>query len=514
MEARQAEKRRSRARPCWLAFSIFVLHVSLAGYYGLIRGVSIHVPVIRSATSNTWDWYWQLVPMQDLQARFVESIWNLHAQPPLYNAYGALVGAIAGNHLLTALHALNVLAGGGICAMTFAIVRSLTGAAWFAWCVAAVVALQPSFFLYEAHPLYTIATAFLVTMAVYWCTRMMPAPGSRYSRSGQENTAAVRYASLAIGTFSALVLTRSSFHLVLLLPVAATVSILARKRWKRALIVSMCISLLPLGWYVKNSAQYGFFGASSWFGLGLWKTVVYQYPLKDGRELLEDGVVTPMVAFNHPFSGPDTFRTYGYDKTSTIPTLSRNDYHNINVPDISRTYRRNALKVIAHKPGLYWRNVRIAYDTYACPSSAFEQLRPNAARMREHIGLWNDWIYGKRLATELGQQILGRPVCSMLYFALPAGLILYAIAVAQKGRLSLRRWKTVVREDGAMILLAVTLTYALLVGSLFEIRENARFKFEVEALIAAFLSTLVYRSLSKLFPIWAPSPTGPEIDRG
>ena len=67
---------------------------------------------------------------------------------------------------------------------------------------------------------------------------------------------------VALGATAALVLTRSLYHLAILVPAIGAAAVLARDR-RTVLAFGLAVSLLPAGWYAKNLAQSGFFGASS-----------------------------------------------------------------------------------------------------------------------------------------------------------------------------------------------------------------------------------------------------------
>jgi len=75
---------------------VFFVHISLALLYKEIVGVNIEADPER----NTWDWFWQTLPIESLRFNLWESIWNLHSQPPLYNLYGAFFAKVCyPNHL-------------------------------------------------------------------------------------------------------------------------------------------------------------------------------------------------------------------------------------------------------------------------------------------------------------------------------------------------------------------------------------------------------------------------------
>ena len=74
------------------ALGAALLHAAVAAFH-LARGVSIR----HDFGPSTWDFFWQNLLTEDLRVRAVESLWHLHAQPPLWNALNAPLIKLFGN---------------------------------------------------------------------------------------------------------------------------------------------------------------------------------------------------------------------------------------------------------------------------------------------------------------------------------------------------------------------------------------------------------------------------------
>ena len=146
------------------------------------------------------------------------------------------------------------------------------------------------------------------------------------------------------------------------------------------LLVLGLLFALPLGWYTKNQVQHGFFGGSSWYGMGMWRTALFRQDTAILPPLLEAGVFEAVV-LEEPFSPPSAYRGLGYDRSSSIAVLANNDQHNVNVPDISGAYRTSALGLMRRTPGRYVRNVVTAYGNFLAPSTDFAHLADNPGRV-------------------------------------------------------------------------------------------------------------------------------------
>ncbi|MFH1927524.1 MAG: hypothetical protein ABIK79_05045 [Chloroflexota bacterium] len=461
---------------------VFLVHVSIALIYKEIIGLNIEADPAR----NTWDWYWQTLPIEALRFNLLESIWNLHSQPPLYNLYGAFFARIFYPNHLQAMHYSNIILGSLLSGMMYGIVLQFTQNRRLSFLTALALALNPALFLYEAYPLYTLLAAFLLVLTLF-CLALFSL-GKR-----------CRYLYAFVLGLNLLIMTRSLDHVVILLVGIPIACVLAGWNWRKVLVGSIIISSLSVGWYGKNYVKFGFFGGSSWSGLGLWKAVVLNYPEAEIEALVEEGVVEPAVADLYPFSLPSRFAEYGFNQTSEIDVLSRDDFNNINIIAISKMYQRSAFRLIAHDPVHYLQNVYGAYRTYSCPSSTYQYLSYNAAKIHLHEAISSLIIHGHWLTTRLNSWLGRDPFCSLLFFYLPASLLIYAVAAVRRCGKSLREWVQYVRTDGVMMFSAFMIAYTTFVSCALEYGESVRFKFLIESILWAFIVGVAYRCVRQVW---------------
>jgi hypothetical protein len=237
------------------ALLIGVLHVTVAAWARLGRGVTI----VHDYGPDLWSWFWQNIPTDLLRDHPFQSLWFLHAQPPLWNALGALMLALFDGAQLPALQVLHVLLGAATAALCYALTARITGERGWGIAAGLLVALHPALLLYEAYALYTTVVAFLVVLAAWLLL-------DAAQRSSPRR--AVGFVAVIV----ALVLTRSLFHVVLLLLIVPLAVLAGGRPNRRQVWTLVLLVLLPLAWYAKSLGQYGFFGGSSWYGMGLWRT--------------------------------------------------------------------------------------------------------------------------------------------------------------------------------------------------------------------------------------------------
>jgi hypothetical protein len=126
------------ARATWRYPALFfAIHVSIA----LLARAALGVEVSRR---YVWDWFQANIPVEHVRSGLWESIWYLHAQPPLsFLLYGGIF--IRGFHPDhdVAIHLVNILLGGAVAGMTFTIAEATTKSRRLAIGVAALAAAPP-----------------------------------------------------------------------------------------------------------------------------------------------------------------------------------------------------------------------------------------------------------------------------------------------------------------------------------------------------------------------------------
>ena len=454
----------------WAAVAAF-LHVAVAAVH-VARGLSIR----HDFGPSTWDFFWQNLSTADLRERALQSLWHLHAQPPFWNALNAPLVKMFGDVQPEALQLLHVLMGAATAAMAVLIATRLTTSVAAGVVAGVLVALDPALVLYEAYALYETLCAFLVMVMFLALVKAGP--------EGRTGPLLVALAALSV-----LVLTRSLFHLALLVPAVAGAAALAR-RPRLVLAWGAAFALLPAGWYGKNLIQEGFFGASSWYGMGLWRVALFRYERADVGPLLREGSLDRIVTVP-PFSPPSRYRVLGYDRLSDVPSLSRDDFHNINVPAISAAYGGAARRLIASDPLHFIGNALIGYGNFSAPSTEYDHLTPDRDRMGVHVAAWRV-LTGLPLARLVDRALPTGTTGSVFLVLIPLGLLAHARLVGRRRREG-EAMALVAREEAALIWAGALILYTVLVGSALELGENVRFKFMIEPLLLTYWTVAAVR---------------------
>ncbi|MBX3061167.1 MAG: hypothetical protein KF770_32310 [Anaerolineae bacterium] len=466
----------------WLVFG---LHLAVALYYKQVVGLDI--------AWREWDGLWQVIPADLLRSDLWHSLWHYHAQPPLFNLFGALLLKLFYPHHLEAMYFVYIVLGSFMAGMGYRVLWTLTNNPRLSFVTAVVLALNPTLFLFEAYPLYDLPTAFLVMLSIF-CLAIY-----------REKPTLWPLVSFVF-TVNLLILTRSFYHLLILLAAIPFALLLAPARWRRLLPVLLLVSLLSVGWYAKNAYRFDFFGSSSWLGIGLWKMVGATYSSEELAVFVEQELVATSVADLPEFSPPSLFEPYGFTATSPVAVLSRDDYNNINILAISEMYRQSALNVLKRDPGHYAVTVILAYMVYTSPPSRFYHFTENAARMAGHEQLVSQYLLGQRWIQRFSP-LRDETIGSWMAILLPVNFLMYLLWLFKQNRLSPGRWRAYWRADAVMVWLVWMIVYTTAVGITLEYIENVRFQFLVGQPIWIFIIVTTYR-IVRPYPITqSPSHT-------
>jgi hypothetical protein len=442
-----------------------------------------------------WDWMWQPIPSEDLIARPWSSLWHLHGQPPGFSVWGlAWLRLFGAENFPASMQIGYVLLGGLTVAMTWRLAGALGGTGWLSAPAALAMAVNPALLLYEAYTLYEMLAIAMVVGSAACLWSVLRAAMLDRGRLWPW------FAGYVI-VLNMLVLTRSLYHWVFLWAALA----FAWPAWRRMRAgwrwLLLAIAIAPPGlWYAKNHAQYGFFGASSWFGIGFFKCVSESYTYQELVALRDEGVIPVYVEQRYSYQHePSDYREFGFTKDSDIPLLSRDDFHNINMIEISRGYEQAAFNLLRRSPARFLESLFLSYGWFCAPPSRFGHLEHNRSHaLRYWEPLTADALYGAAVTDEI--EALTHVNFGSLFFV---WFPLLSIAGAIWTR---RRWRAGETGDPAARARAILMAYLLFVclyvatiGCMFENGENMRFRFATEP-FTLILTLMVLRALWRRVP--------------
>ena len=409
------------------------------------------------------DAFWHFVDPALLESRLLESLLYLHSQPPLFNLFlgvGLQVfGPSAPTFYAAVFSGLTV-----VFALTFfALLRAAGLSRRPSLIVVAAFLATPQSILYEQFLFYAHPEMILLCLGALLLWRAL-----------ERRTFAAWLGFF--GALATLTLLRPMFHAVWYVAVAAGAWCCApapRAPLLRAAALGAALVLAP---YAKNAALFGTFSSSSWLGMSLARMTLRQLPADELEAGVRRGDLSA-IARVPPFSAHDRYAGLLPPSEPTgrplldaplKPNGEVNLHHRDYVP-IAAAYRRDAFAVLARRPGIYLGSVFTAARLYLQPASTWAPLAPNRAR----LGAWAE-AYEAALHFSWGRRLGG---AGLMLLLLPIGALLGAWAAR-------RAFARGDRALGAALLYAAgNIAYVTLTGTLLEIGENYRFRYDTEPLL-------------------------------
>lgn len=207
--------------------------------------------------------YFQLLPRELLSQRLGESLWNLHAQPPVVDLIlgaGLKLARASGVPIETLLLALHAALGGIIVLATLSLLRRLGLRSALRTAVMLLLLLDPDFYIFLGILSYTFYELLLLTLAALAAHRFAARPTLR------------AYAAFCL-PIVLLTYTRALFHPLWALAALGGLAAGARADQpaaRRHIAYAFVLSVILLAaWPLKNGLRFGVWGFSSWQGFNL-----------------------------------------------------------------------------------------------------------------------------------------------------------------------------------------------------------------------------------------------------
>ncbi|CAN0289763.1 unnamed protein product, partial [Phaeothamnion confervicola] len=210
--------------------------------------------------------HWQHADLHLLASDPFGTLWNLHAQPPLWNGILAIAVSLVGpdgDAVTLAIHAFNIALSAAAGLMVLSMFRTLRFPPIASAVMAMVAVCSPNVVYFEQLAFYPHFTFFLVTLFVWLLL-------------GVQREGPLWRVLAAFGVLAALSWTWAIFHPAFVGLFAVGLA-LWWGGWKKPArpvyamaAFAFCVACLPT---IKNFATYGVPSASTWIGLNLAQTV-------------------------------------------------------------------------------------------------------------------------------------------------------------------------------------------------------------------------------------------------
>ena len=414
-----------------------------------------------------------------LKSNLMESLYYLHAQPPLYNFLLGIVLKFFPNDISLIFYFLYKVMSLTIYILMYKIFKNYKFPSLFAFVFSTIFILFPEAILYENIFLIDWLIAGLLVISVYFFQKY-------------QTTFELKYALYFIILLTAISLTRSIFHFLFIAGSIVILILVKKQNWKRILLYTLIPIILVLGLYTKNYMLFNTFGASSWLGSNMWRIGYYTVSVTEGKDenktnqklqnLFEDKIVSE-AALHHSFDPIDIYNPKYYqvpEKFSSIPQVNQkykksggtnfNYYGYIN---ISKDLKHDFVNIVKMYPKDYIKTVLIAWQIYAKPSWDYSvPILNNYSKIKPYVNI----ITFQELRSYVEEEILG--VQSKFqypnsnFLLIPLSLFIIIILLFSEIIKFIRTGKA----DFTILFMGFTIFYIAILGNAIEIGEGHRFR--------------------------------------
>jgi hypothetical protein len=414
-------------------------------------------------------WFWQFIDPKLLKTRLLESLFYLHGQPPGFNLLVGVVLKIFPHNYYFVFNALFILIGLAITISFYYLLRQLKISGRLSLALVILFTINPATILTENLFFYDYPVILLLILSALFLLKFC------------QNK---RLVDVFVFFFllSLLVLTRSMFHLVWFLLLMVWLVGHYQKDRNKIMTAAIIPLFLVFFLYIKNFIIVHQFSANSWMGMGFAKLTLRAYSKDKLNKMVSERKISPLSLID-PFSPLDKYPLEFQKSPKTgIKLLDQVrkstgyiNFNQLNYISISNQYLKDSLVLIALNPNGYLRKLVDVYANYSYPASDIHLVKNNAKPIKLYEGLYNLIVYGGGLYI-----VFGFPL--FVYFSLK-----YILQNKVKSP----------RKTVFMFMFFVIM-YVFIIGNLFEIDENHRYRFTTEPFILAVVGVLINGQLKVL----------------
>jgi hypothetical protein len=422
----------------------------------------------------------------------LRTVWYLHSQPPLFNAFLALVLVAFPGREAAVLQMTFLGLGLALTLSSYALMCGLGAQRRIALLVGAAATVSPVTVLFEQWLIYTLPVAVMLAASALLLLR--------HARRGGWPSALGFCVMLCLVTW-----TRGTFHPVWALAGMAGLVLCSPLSRRRAISAAILPAVLVLALPLKTLLVFGTSSCGQvYLDVNLWMMTVGRLDAAERERLVSAGTLSPISridVFPTPLRSYDRIVPPGPPTGISIldqevKSSGAPNWHNRRTLQIGRRYRQDGLAALRARPETYLRSVVTNCGRLFLPASETGTHRKshNALILRRWTDLWNLLVAGAVAPRWPGLLVL-------------AGLpLLFGLGVVESLRW-LRGWRR--RAPGAapgpgpaagvtILYMTCTIAYACGLTVLLSAGDQNRYRYELVSFQVALLALLLSRACGRL----------------
>jgi hypothetical protein len=433
--------------------------------------------------------FWQFLDPTLLRTRLLESLVNLHAQPPLFNLFLGLVLKVAPVHYTMVFHGVFLLLGVVLTMSIYQLLVAVGISEQWAFRLTVLFSISPASIVFENWLFYDYPLAVMFTlMALFFF---------RFANEGKVRDGVVFFSILTL-----VVLTRSLFHFVWVAGVVAFMYYMMRDHRRVILRAALMPLLVITAFYARNYVQFGSLSGSTWFGQHLARVTTAEVDEAERAKLVGEGKLTKMAmipAFTDLRCYPaELWKTH----RTGIPALDQANkesgspnFNNAAYIGISKMYQQDAEYIAIHYPTVAATSMMKSAFFYLRAPNEFYMLRAQNDKMAPYETFFRRAFYGevrdypehatKAYDANFEEHVLDSTPFVMLIL-IPATLFFGLKRIIS----AFRNKRDVTAAQLTIVFIAINLIYVSTICNIFEMGENNRIRFMMDPMFLVLGSTM------------------------
>lgn len=432
--------------------------------------------------------YWQMIDPLLLKTDLWRSLLYLHSQPPMLNLFAGLALQYFPSTYQSIFHLIYFLVGFVLAWSVYRLGLALELPTWLSLTATVLFTISPPVVLHEHWLFYTYPVAAALALSGVALYRF-------------HSTQKFRWGLLFFSLLAFIAFSWSLFHLFWLIAIASMLLFVLPDR-KRVFLAALLPLLLVTGWYLKNYILFGEFTASTWAGMNLSHPTTLRLSVEERTRMIQAGELSPFAQYPS-FSSPESYLNLLPDTPVTgIPLLDetkksngRSNFHHLVYIETGTYYQRDALRVIRARPALYLRSIVQSFYIFFHSTSDYDFLDYNRQRIPAFEMGWNRLFFGQWQMNETLEERTGN-----LSLRHTGWLVLLTFLISIFGsirHLWMQRKALNDAKNLLILFMGFNLLYVAFAGNLFDLGENNRFRFAVDAFILLLVLFVFMNGLRK-----------------
>lgn len=407
-----------------------------------------------------WNGLHQVIESELLRDNFFQSIYYLHIQPPLLSLIGAIFIHLNEEFFLTNLNFFYILLGSIAASANFITLISSGFSLIPSLVLSILFALNPIVFAYEGYIIYPLLTYFLISIIV--C-------GSSLSDRIQKLYPFLLISYGLVG----LIYLRSSYQILPLFLCYFLISVPESLK-KRVKIHFLICFLLALALYIKNYAEFGMMGTSSFAGVNFFNVATADYSQQELSNLSGKGIIPELTVSLRGPKFPSGYKEYGYEAISPIPALSGERLNNLVMLQINKLYIKTSLTLIFLAPKRFLKTISNSYFYFTSPSDSFYFNHKNY----ESTGILGLIYHHLQTFSIKAINFISPDISSWFFILIPISVFLGLTILFFH-----YKYKKIISAPNCIKISIFLICYSTFFGCIGDFGENVRYRFDIEQLI-------------------------------